>query len=76
MFICHPWQINRKITSPNRSVYASGAVAPSGYEKPQSAYGLGAVFLRHIFAVAGMLRIPLSQPQNVIYSRNVMRNFA
>jgi hypothetical protein len=35
-----------------------------GYEKPQSAYGLCAVFLRRIFAVAGMLRIPLSQPQN------------
>jgi nitroreductase len=50
-------------TAHNRSVYASGAVAPSGYEKPQSAYGLCAVFLRHIFVVAGMLRIPLSQPQ-------------
>jgi hypothetical protein len=51
-------------TAHNRSVYASGAVAPSGYEKPQSAaYGLCGVFLRHIFAVAGMLRIPLSQPQ-------------
>jgi hypothetical protein len=47
----------------NRTVYASGAVAPSGYEKPQSACGLGAVFLRHIFAVAGNLRFPLSQPQ-------------
>jgi hypothetical protein len=35
----------------------------SGYEKPQSAYGLCAVFLRHIFAVAGTLRGPLSQPQ-------------
>jgi hypothetical protein len=32
-------------------------------EKPQSAYGLCAFFLRHIFAVAGMLRIPLSQLQ-------------
>jgi hypothetical protein len=50
-------------TTHNRTVYASGAVAPSGYEKPQSACGLCAVFLRHIFAVAGMLRIPLSQPQ-------------
>ena len=50
-------------TSHNRSVYASGAVAPLGYEKPQSAYGLYAVFLRHIFAVAGTLRVPLSQPQ-------------
>jgi hypothetical protein len=28
-----------------------------------SACGLCAFFLRHIFAVAGMLRIPLSQPQ-------------
>jgi hypothetical protein len=37
-------------TAHNRSVYASGAVAPSGYEKPQSAYGLSAVFLRHILA--------------------------
>jgi len=27
------------------------------------AYALGAVFLRHIFAVAGTLRVPLSQPQ-------------
>jgi hypothetical protein len=50
-------------TAPNRSVYASGAVAPSGYEKPQSAFGLCAVFLRHIFAVAGNQRFPLSQPQ-------------
>jgi hypothetical protein len=37
-------------TSHNRTVYASGAVAPSGSEKPQSAYGLCAVFLRHILA--------------------------
>jgi hypothetical protein len=40
-----------------------GAVVPSGEEKPQSACGLCAFFLRHIFAVVGMLRIPLSQPQ-------------
>ncbi|GHU59696.1 hypothetical protein FACS189444_5450 [Spirochaetia bacterium] len=33
------------------------------YEKTQSAYGLCAFFLRHIFAVAGNLRFPLSQPQ-------------
>jgi hypothetical protein len=50
-------------TAHNRTVYASGAVAPSGYEKPQSACGLCAVFFRHIFAVAGNLRFPLSQPQ-------------
>jgi hypothetical protein len=50
-------------TSHNRSVYASPPVGGSGSEKPQSAYGLCAVFLRHIFAVAGNLRFPLSQPQ-------------
>jgi hypothetical protein len=33
------------------------------YEKMQSAYGLCAWFLRHIFAVAELLRIPLSQSQ-------------
>jgi hypothetical protein len=37
-------------TSPNRTVYASPPVGGSGYEKPQSAYGLCAVFLRHILA--------------------------
>jgi hypothetical protein len=36
-------------TSHNRSVYAS-PLRGSGSEKPQSAYGLCAVFLRHIFA--------------------------
>jgi hypothetical protein len=50
-------------TAHNRTVYAAPPVGGLGYEKPQSAYGLGAFFLRHIFAVAGMLRIPLSQPQ-------------
>jgi hypothetical protein len=35
----------------------------SGYEEPQTGYALCAVFLRHIFAVAGTLRVPLSQPQ-------------
>jgi hypothetical protein len=47
-------------TAHNRTVYASGAVAPSGYKKPQSACGLCAVFLRHIFANPGNLRFPLS----------------
>jgi hypothetical protein len=58
----HPWRALRKwfFTSHNRSVYVSGAVAPSGYEKPQSAYGLCAVFLHHIFASPGNLRFPLS----------------
>jgi hypothetical protein len=37
-------------TAHNRTVYASPPVGGSGYEKPQSAYGLCAVFLRHILA--------------------------
>jgi hypothetical protein len=39
------------------------AVGGSGYEKKQSGYALCVFFLRHIFAVAGNLRFPLSQPQ-------------
>jgi hypothetical protein len=50
-------------TSHNRSVYASPPVGGSGYEKTQSGYALCAFFLSHIFAVAGNLRFPLSQPQ-------------
>jgi hypothetical protein len=50
-------------TAHNRTVYASPPVGGSGYEKTQSACGLCAFFLRHIFAVAGNLRFPLSQPQ-------------
>jgi hypothetical protein len=55
------------------------------YEKMQSAFGLCAFFLRHIFAVAGMLRIPLSQLQkrciaftlceiraNIVGKKNIM----
>jgi hypothetical protein len=40
-------------------------LAPTGqgYRKPQSAYGLCAVFFRHIFAAAETLRVSLSQPQ-------------
>ena len=38
------------------------AFGSSGSEKPQSGYALCGVFLCHIFTVAGMLRIPLSQP--------------
>jgi hypothetical protein len=36
-------------TAHNRTVYAS-PLRGSGYEKPQSAYGLCAVFIRHILA--------------------------
>jgi hypothetical protein len=45
----------------------------SGYEKPQSAYGLCGVFLRHIFAVAKTAtQFLYRNRKNVIYSRNVM----
>ena len=32
-------------------------------KKPSRACAFGGFFLRHIFAVAGTLRVPLSQPQ-------------
>jgi hypothetical protein len=51
-----------KKTSHNRIVYAAPLWGLDS-EKPQSGYALCDVFLRHIFTVAGMLRIPLSQPQ-------------
>jgi hypothetical protein len=47
-------------TAYNRTVYASPPVGGSGYEKPQSAYGLCAVFLCHILSALQMLRICLS----------------
>jgi hypothetical protein len=51
-------------TAHNRSVYASPPLAARATKNRSRANALCAVFLRHIFAVAGMLRIPLSQPQN------------
>ncbi|GHU40392.1 hypothetical protein FACS1894190_07250 [Spirochaetia bacterium] len=45
------------------------------YEKTQSAYGLNAFFLRHIFAVAGNLRFPLSQPQKRRIAFTLCDNF-
>jgi hypothetical protein len=62
-------------TAYNRSVYASPPVGGSGYEKPQSGYALCAVFLRHIFAVAGIAtQFPYRNRKNVAYNRDVMRN--
>jgi hypothetical protein len=46
-------------TSYNRTVYAAPPVGGLGYEKPQSAYGLCAVFLRHILPALVLLRKPL-----------------
>jgi hypothetical protein len=57
-------------TAHNRTVYASPPVGGSGYEKPWSAYGLCAVFLRHIFAVAETAaQFLYRNRKNVIYSR-------
>jgi len=50
-------------TSHNRSVYASPPYGGSGYAKYQSGFALCGILLRHIFTVAGTLRVPLSQPQ-------------
>jgi hypothetical protein len=41
------------------NINASPPVGGSGYEKPQSAFGLCAVFLRHILSALQMLRICL-----------------
>jgi hypothetical protein len=49
-------------TAHNRTVYASGAVAPSGFRFARSATP-PTLNSTHIFAVAGNLRFPLSQPQ-------------
>jgi hypothetical protein len=50
-------------TAHNRSVYASPPSEARATKILSRPNGLGAVFLRHIFAVAGNLRFPLSQPQ-------------
>jgi hypothetical protein len=50
-------------TAYNRTVTASPPYGGSGYTKPCSGFALCTVLFRHIFAVAGTLRVPLSQPQ-------------
>ena len=44
-------------------------------KKPSRANALGGFFLRHIFAVAGTLRVPLSQPQKRRIPMRVIQNF-
>jgi hypothetical protein len=46
----------------------------SGYEKPQSAYGLCTVFLRHILPALEMLRISFSGPPKRHIQQTVMCN--
>jgi hypothetical protein len=50
-------------TSHNRTVYAAPAVAGLAYEKPQSAYGLCVVFLRHIWGGGQCYALPYYPPQ-------------
>jgi hypothetical protein len=50
-------------TAHNKSVYASPPVGGSGYEKPQSAYGLCAVFFRHIWGRGQCFALPYYLPQ-------------
>jgi hypothetical protein len=52
-----------KFDSLNRSVYASPPSAARATQKRSRAYALCTFLFRHIFAVAGTLRVPLSQPQ-------------
>jgi len=47
----------------NRSVYASPPSAARATQKRSRACALCTFLFRHIFAVAGTLRVPLSQPQ-------------
>jgi hypothetical protein len=61
-------------TAPNRTVYAAGAVAPSGYEKPQSGYGLCAFFSATFLRLLETYGFLYRSRKNVIYSRNVMRH--
>jgi hypothetical protein len=50
-------------TAPNRTVCASPPVGGSGSEKLQSAYGLCAVFLRHIWGGGQCYALPYYPPQ-------------
>jgi hypothetical protein len=49
-------------------------VVGSAYEKPQSAYGLSAVFLRTFLRLLKTYGFLYRNRKIVIYSRNVMRN--
>jgi hypothetical protein len=61
-------------TAHNRSVYASPPVGGSGYEKPQSAYGLCGVFSATFLRLLETYGFLYRNRKNVVNSRNVMRN--
>jgi hypothetical protein len=65
--------MDKNATAHNRAVYASPLKRP-GYEKPQSAYGLCAVFLRHIASRRNATHCFMGGLQRHIH-RNVMRHF-
>ena len=50
-------------TAHNKRYTLRRLIGGSGSAKRQSGFALCGILLHHIFAVAGMLRIPLSQPQ-------------
>ena len=50
-------------TAHNKRYTLRRPLGGSGSAKHQSGYALCGILLHHIFAVAGMLRIPLSQLQ-------------
>jgi hypothetical protein len=50
-------------TAHNRAVCASPPVGGSGSKKPQSAFGLCAVFLRHIWGGGQCFALPYYPPQ-------------
>jgi hypothetical protein len=57
------WMVGKK-TSSNRSVYAAPAVAGLAFRSLGHSASLHShAHSRQIFAVAGTLRVPLSQPQ-------------
>ena len=55
--------IKAKITSPNKRYTLRRLKAARATKNSSRANALCAIFFRHIFAVAGTLRVPLSQPQ-------------
>jgi len=65
-----------KKSSCNRTVNASPPYGGSGYKKTQSGFALCAIFLRHIFAVAGIAsQFLYRNRKNVVYSRDVICKF-
>jgi hypothetical protein len=55
--------------------YTLRRLRSSASTKHQSGYALCGVLFRHIFAVAGTLRVPLSQLQKRRIALSVKRNF-